>query len=273
MPSSILINILLVSVVRAGYLSARKAFDPYIVCLGSLPGADVGWPTNYSPDNYGGSLLSLCSAANGNAGANVGCICTTSAGELHCDAGVADSNLYNAPPLTTGQTFTELCKSGCYCQYQTGSLRAIQFNRTNRPSPWENPPPNTATGGAGGSNGASSSSTGGGPNPLANIANTYINQCGNNCTTNADCTGGSDCTCRAQSQQVVPGAGAGVGTVQYLAACIIMLSTGVPGKRDEAWPCPCNATYVSHGCCDAKDGMVWESWNNKLGELAGAGEM
>ena len=212
MTSSILINILLASVVRAGYLSARKSFDPYIVCPGSLPSADVGWPTNYSPDSYGGSLLSLCSAANGNQGANVGCICTTSTGELHCDAGVANSNLYNAPPLTTGQTFTDLRKSGCYCQSQSDSLQSIEFNTTDIASPWATPPVNT---------------TDGASNPFANVPNPYNNQCGNSCTTTADCTGGSDCTCKAQSLQVVPGAGAGVGTVQYLAACIVMLSSGV----------------------------------------------
>lgn len=35
------------------------------------------------------------------------------------------------------------------------------------------------------------------------------------------------------------------------------------GKREEAWPC---GTYV---CCEAKDGLEWESWENKLGVLAG----
>ena len=49
----------------------------------------------------------------------------------------------------------------------------------------------------------------------------------------------------------------------FVAACIISLS----GKREESRPCPCNATYVSHTCCDVEDGLVWEAGKFKLGEL------
>ncbi|KAI9679217.1 MAG: hypothetical protein M1817_005236 [Caeruleum heppii] len=36
---------------------------------------------------------------------------------------------------------------------------------------------------------------------------------------------------------------------------------------EETWPCPCNATYVSHQCCDSATGVVWEREEMKLGEL------
>ena len=89
--------------------------------------------------------------------------------------------------------------------------------------------------------------------------NKIQNQCGNSCSTNANCTGGNGCTCKTQSQSYQPGAG----TVAFAAACIISLG----GKRDEPVPCPCNGTYVSHACCRVQDGMVWEREEFKLGEL------
>ena len=97
-------------------------------------------------------------------------------------------------------------------------------------------------------------------------------QCGNNCTSNDDCEApassagvggiaekGSNCTCRAQSSQYQPGPG----TVAFVAACLIDMATG--GKREESLPCPCNSTYVSHGCCGAKNGWISEAPAYKLG--------
>ena len=39
------------------------------------------------------------------------------------------------------------------------------------------------------------------------------------------------------------------------------------GKRSEPSICPCNGTYVSVGCCDVDDGLVWEPPEMKLGEM------
>ena len=105
-------------------------------------------------------------------------------------------------------------------------------------------------------------------------------QCGTSCTTDSDCKAPSapstpnaepsagngeqaksSCTCRTQSSQYQPGSG----LVAFAAACLIDMATG--GKRDEDWPCPCNSTYVSHGCCGVENGLVWEATENKLGEL------
>ena len=111
----------------------------------------------------------------------------------------------------------------------------------------------------------------------------WMNTCGRNCTTNADCTAPaateSNCTClAAQSSQYQPG----VGTVAFVAACIVSLAgsgstvggNGIGGKRsEETWPCPCNGSYVSYGCCGAGDGVVWEGEKEKLGVLVGGGEI
>jgi hypothetical protein len=45
------------------------------------------------------------------------------------------------------------------------------------------------------------------------------------------------------------------------------------GKRDVASslvhrPCACNATYISHACCLADSGLVWEAAAGKLGKLS-----
>ena len=68
--------------------------------------------------------------------------------------------------------------------------------------------------------------------------------------------------CSTQSERYQPGSG----TVAFVAACIISISGG-GGKRHDTRPCPCNATYVSYGCCGAVDGLVWEEEHFKLGEL------
>ncbi|KAI9669000.1 MAG: hypothetical protein M1817_005157 [Caeruleum heppii] len=39
------------------------------------------------------------------------------------------------------------------------------------------------------------------------------------------------------------------------------ITTGTPVA------CPCNATYVSYGCCESSDGLIWENPAKRLGEL------
>ena len=45
------------------------------------------------------------------------------------------------------------------------------------------------------------------------------------------------------------------------------------GKRDVVLPCPCNSTYISHSCCGAKGGLVWEPAGFNLGKLVGGDEL
>ncbi|KAI9891752.1 MAG: hypothetical protein M1814_002502 [Vezdaea aestivalis] len=53
-----------------------------------------------------------------------------------------------------------------------------------------------------------------------------------------------------------------------LGGCRHKIGGGSRGKRDEgAWACPCNATYVSAGCCGNTDGVVYEAAEMRLGRL------
>ena len=103
----------------------------------------------------------------------------------------------------------------------------------------------------------------------ANHVSGWQNQCGNNCTSAKECIvpvgENNTCTCQAYSSQYQPGAG----TVAFVAACLVTLG-GSGGKREEKMPCPCNSTYVSHGCCDVLDGLVWETSKSNLGSLLSA---
>ena len=140
-----------------------------------------------------------------------------------------------------------------------------------------------------------------GPNPFASARNNnrysiqadatgqplwggWANSCGSNCTSQADCKGGAggngNCTClAAQKGTFEPG----IGAMAFVAACIVSMAgskgggVGGGGKRsltgegmgegEGGWACPCNATYVSRGCCGVGDGLVWEAEEFKLGEL------
>ena len=196
--------------------------------------------------------MDLCSAANGQRSKNVGCFCSRSRSELHCDPELADATLAEAtmrhPNGTNGhiETFVEFCKVACYCTDTTSASSAririqrhSQLNRVlnNHYDPFLFSDENNDS-----------------------FPRLYYNQCGDNCSTNTDCAGGQDgCTCKTQSERYVPGKG----MVMFAAACMISLG----GKREEQVPCPCNRTYVSHGCCEAPDGIVREPEHFKLGEL------
>lgn len=104
-----------------------------------------------------------------------------------------------------------------------------------------------------------------GPLGISLPQNHYQMACGSTCSGNADCQyRSSGCSCRTQKETLVRGKG----TVAFSAICMINLA----GKREESFPCPCNATYVSHACCGVESGMVWEDASLKLGELFQSGK-
>ncbi|KAI9723850.1 MAG: hypothetical protein M1828_004100 [Chrysothrix sp. TS-e1954] len=85
------------------------------------------------------------------------------------------------------------------------------------------------------------------------------------CTMGADCIG-DDCICKVTGTRFEPRAG----TLEYFASCGYNPKAGLLGgktKRQHSQPCPCNTTYVSYGCCDSEDGMIWEAPKLKIGEL------
>ena len=234
---------------RSSSLLLRKIYDPYIICYNPPP---PFWalPEGYPSGQYR-NTMDLCSAANGQRSKNVGCFCSSSHSKLHCDPALADSTLAKATTRWFNQTndhmetFEEFCEVACYCSDGLSAATAQNSNQTNSElnrvlndhyEPFifgdDNEP----------------------------VAMYSTNQCGKNCTSNTDCAGGPDgCTCKTQSEQYMPGKG----MVMFAAACMISLG----GKREEPTPCPCNATYVSHSCCRAPDGIVREPEVLKLGEL------
>ena len=245
---SVLISIL-TAVAYTSPLIERKMHDPYIVCHDPPPPA-YALPLGYRTYQ---SSMDLCSAANGERGHNVGCFCSTSRGKLHCDSNV-DPRLALATTEWFNRTndhyasLMEFCDVACYCSDAASARLAresSQRNSLNRVShPWPNP---TAT-------------YIGSTNDTLDAEMVDNNQCGSDCSTQADCAGGPDgCLCKTQSEQYVPTKG----MVMFAAACMISLG----GKRAETSPCPCNGTYVSHTCCDAVDGIVQEPEHFKLGEL------
>lgn len=276
-------------------------YDPYIVCTGVAPNYDNGLPPTYSESAYS-TPLTLCSAANGHY-RNVGCLCPSSSSVLQCHEDIADSALFHARyirntrdpdrvtfpdvfPSNNLDTFSDFCDAACYCGTadEAATLREAErassvssiakmtvATRMPRPTdgvqgatdvPYEpeNPSPIAES-----ATSASAASAGDG-----DWGQRTQNQCGRNCTTNPDCEGasGESCTClAAQSTQYQPGSG----RIAFIAACIVSLSAEQQSsrgeKRAEAWSCPCNRSYVSHECCRAVDGLVWEAEEFKLGEL------
>lgn len=269
-------------------LSPRKStplhsYDPYIIC--DLPGPThaEGLPSAYSEEVYAG-LLTLCSTANG-ARQNVGCFCSSSTGRVHCEESLADMSLWNVDYTPDDDavihqfevanieywdmTFQSLCQHGCKCRdpgdadkwYQHNTEVGALSGANGMIQPPE--PPRSAMRGNRNTFGAGSfvSSVQPDHNEIQ-----WQNQCGKNCTSIKDCNvpagGDSTCSCQAHSSQYQPGSG----SVAFIAACLVTLGSG-GGKRQDSLPCPCNITYVSHGCCGVLDGLVWEQPESNLGRL------
>ena len=268
-----------------------QSYDPYIICEGYGPNHTEGLPTAYDEDVYITSLA-VCSAAHG-ARQNIGCACTEdNRHALYCDEHIADGTLWNAVFKSTDPDdvdiairqgfengeipFEEYCYEQCWCADPETAYQAMETIQdpsvsTSAGVDGRVPPAGDYSGTAASVRTNSGNSFGAGAiegTTQAQGQPAVQNQCGNTCKTGNDCQnpaaakGNSSCTCRTQSSQFQPGAG----TVAFVAACLInMASPG--GKRDEEWPCPCNGSYVSHGCCGASGGMVWEAVEFKLGEL------
>ena len=272
-------------------LSPRKttsphSYDPYIICDLNGPTYAEGLPDVFSDQVYA-ELLSLCSSAHG-ARQNVGCFCSSSTGQVHCDPHLADRNLWEAiynpedeaiihrfevAGIPWGQmTFPTLCEHVCECSTPSAARAWFQENYegddgdalvgvnglVQPPEPSRNTMHDSgATFGAG----TLVDTVQPADNELG-----WQNQCGNNCTSAKDCSvpagGNSTCSCHAHSSQYQPGSG----TVAFVAACLVTIGSG-GGKRRESLPCPCNNTYVSHRCCGNFDGLVWEPPESNLGTL------
>lgn len=265
----------------------KKIGDPYITCPGNwVPDNANGLPSGYFVDHYA-DVMQLCSALNGNS-RNVGCVCSSSQeSSFHCYRRLADRLLFHAVITSSLKPFPTFCRDSCFCtDVETAAMDRTRvasephYIGTVEPEDQENyfdPGDssyqiNSHGSAAGGAYGIDPEGTGNewngeetlDQNPVPTSVAVAHGQCWANCTSNADCLKGGEkgCICSTQKEQYQPGRG----TVAFVAACIISMS-GAGGKREEARPCPCNATYVSHSCCGVSNGLVWEEERFKLGEL------
>ncbi|KAI9725325.1 MAG: hypothetical protein M1828_003340 [Chrysothrix sp. TS-e1954] len=264
-------------------------FDDYIECFGDVPTEAAGWPQGRDPWDYRDNM-DLC-AASGRHDYNMGCQCTGPGGITQClvDNG-GDSVLLNARvrsrAVVDGMiSFHDWCKIHCICKKEeeaeelddeTDAQRGISAD-----DPITDPPDQT------GDLVTPPLPIGLNLNTSAAIANfrafrghlndslselnaPYGGVCNatSSCNLNTDCQVpddssalSKDCRCQIWGSQLDPATHA----VRYWARC--GLTFHLPHKRDEEVPCPCNGTYVSHACCDSRDGLVWEAPELKLGEL------
>ena len=121
------------------------------------------------------------------------------------------------------------------------------------------------------------------PNAQADPLDFQTGSCSNlDCDHHSDCISMSTEFCPLRSACVVDPSSrtsmvnGALDEVFYYAAalCVRQHSRArLPGRGLESapesdnWPCACNTTYISHGCCDAQDGMIWEAPHLMLGEL------
>lgn len=236
--------------------------DPWIQCPGPPPPQTAGYPAGRSARDYA-TNLQLCSYVYG-ATYNVGCFCPdANAGFVTCDEQEADPALYHATPnvgVLQASSFPLYCQQTCHCldveaTTQQGGVQASQESQQG----------NTA--GQVGENLANTTIGNGGDIELYNASTTsnssseygQAEACSASCALNSDCS--TNCACKPQSQVYEPGSG----IIYFNLACASSLGGR---KRDsDSFPCVCNGTYVSHACCDAHDGMVWESEDMKLGQV------
>ena len=242
-----------------------RVHDPWIGCSAAkAPTYREGLPSSCDQSIYYNNMQ-LCSANNG-AHRSVGCVCYGEFWPLYCNPRIADSDLWWANVTRSRQRFPSYCKSECSCTTKDQAAQLLEQGKYMNPE-WVangNGQPHVSDDVDSESESDDSfvglSSHAGGLSNSTSYAS--HNQCPGKCSTNADCGDqGNGCMCSTQSEQYLPSQG----TVKFIAACIISMASNP--KRENDRPCPCNATYVSHACCGAMDGLVRESKLNKLGEL------
>ncbi|KAI9889932.1 MAG: hypothetical protein M1814_004655 [Vezdaea aestivalis] len=100
-------------------------------------------------------------------------------------------------------------------------------------------------------------------------------QCGGRCRGPTDCSSGgeegTECVCSVDPATIRQ---KGLDPVFPVAACLAfsVVMNGrkglkLWGRGEESWPCVCNASYVSSGCCGSVDGLVWDDHGGKIGSL------
>jgi hypothetical protein len=88
-------------------------------------------------------------------------------------------------------------------------------------------------------------------------------------TATDDCSYTGQCVVDPSSMQRVLGSLGKVVTL-FASRCVLKRTrprrlSGRDMEMTNSWPCACNATYVSHGCCAAPDGIVLEAPHLEIG--------
>ncbi|KAI9859862.1 MAG: hypothetical protein M1824_003642 [Vezdaea acicularis] len=259
----------------------------FIDCPGPLPQAF--FPPE-RPRELFNNLQSLCSFAGlfvSQFSVNMGCGCRDPTnpfgGAIHCyRPPVADPLLWDVIPLR------EHCHRFCRCRNVpegTPGYTGIYYGdpaiekalRSSGPIDHRRPRPQPS------SLSRSSSDSDHSSKDLANnlpsdclatshshrSALTRCPSCMDPCSSNADCNSHPNCRCAALSR-------VGRDRSHWQSWCGILSPRSGIGRRTldlvpdlnlDTPPCVCNATYVSHACCAADDGLVFEHPSFRLGAL------
>ena len=250
------------------------ADDDYIVCMGHAPETGIGLypPERDNLDYY--NIYQLCSAAHGHQ-YNMGCLCPGPGPLVNPECSIAngaDSILFNYRMPATSLVgagmywLRSTCQSSCTClspddseAFREEPLEEQKREEEDASDPYADL---TASGGSprvfAGKIPAYWPSPGGVSSANSSGQCTDFQACysvGDNCS--------DSCLCRITSSTV----DTKNRQLLYAAACSLPLS--LSGKREAASPCPCNTTYVSHACCDARHtcGIVHEPLEMKMGEM------
>ena len=213
--------------------------------------------------------MDLCSVDHG-AQYTVGCRCESATGVPICTrANGGDEVLlnWNLDIAWTGwaNRFFTWCLRACRCGSPEGQEELLAESSSQTQISDNVPDPNALSGNSsplGSTGGTGSSNALGVDTSTWTSSTSSLSRCNGSCAVGSECstTGiAEDCVCQVQSSTYEPASG----VIQYTAACMQSLVS----IRDEPVPCPCNETYVSHGCCGSFDGMIWEEPGMKLGEL------
>ena len=260
-------------------LQPRKNVDHNIVCPGPIPVAET-WPAEAPSRSLFNDLTHLCGRVAGQP--TVGCLCDFPYTGVYCPETGTISGGTN--PILW-QRYRVFCEMVCDCAPSTrpassdgesdsgqrGHHLNVPFPGLSIALPRPTPP----------------------SLPISRTLHTIQeDSCGGACSSvTQQCSLESTAQCKCTAQPV---GGAQDSMIRFSGSCAAVHSVHDPAgprhdnpARDDTSTshlvadgsagffavngdrvaCPCNATYVSYGCCESRTGIVWETPDKKLGEL------
>ena len=265
-------------------LQPRKNVDHNLDCRRSpLPSAE-SWPPLGAPRSSFQNLTQLCGRVADRR--TVGCLCDKPYTGVKCPNTGAISVVTDQALWRSYQSY---CEGYCRCAtlpnrdwsiFDEGIIRDAADASAARQRMYDTPSLPGAILGI--------------PSPVTtrSLDATQEGICGGSCTTiTQQCSSGSTGQCKCTAQPIGGERGS---IVQFSGSCAtvhiepksidrieddkvhdgsstsVMVAddtTGFFAANGDRIACPCNATYVSYGCCGSGTGIVWETPDQKLGEL------